>query len=396
MTRTVFRRALDWCVRNNVFIFSGKYYKQIDGCAMGSPLAPILADIFMNKLLENNIQRNGHDQTDITFIQTGLHPQIHLKLFVRYVDDTLAVFDNKDNALLFLKYLNSLHPSIKFTMECEEDEKLAFLDLLIIKSNGNVELTVYRKPTHSGVFTHFSSFIPHRYKVALVKTLICRSYRHCSSWHLFHAETKCITNMLMNNGYNKSHIKSIVGIFLSKCFDKNSGDGPKYGPEQFKVFIKLPYLGDISYKISSSMKSCLNQIKCGRLNLVFSYDFTRLENMFKFKDRQPKRLQNGVVYKITCSCGKMYIGETGRCLKTRISEHMKTSGTNITEVGQHLADNPTCSMSFEDVRVLAYENKMRKRRTLESLYIQDYNHTNIVNDNINSVPLNIFNIPRWR
>ena len=73
--------------------------------------------------------------------------QIHLKLFVRYVDDTLAVFGNKDNALLFRKYLNSLHPSIKFTMECKEDEKLAFLDLLIIKSNGNVELTVYRKPT---------------------------------------------------------------------------------------------------------------------------------------------------------------------------------------------------------------------------------------------------------
>ena len=105
------------------------------------------------------------------------------------------------------------------------------------------------------------------------------------------------------------------------------------------------------------MKSCLNQIKCGRLNLIFSHDFTRLETMFKFKDRQPKHLQNGVVYKITCSCGKMYIGETGRCLKTRISEHMKTSGTNITEVGQHLADNPTCSMSFEDV--FAYENKMR-------------------------------------
>ena len=145
-----------------------------------------------------------------------------------------------------------------------------------------------------------------------------------------------------------------------------------------------------------SMRSCLNQIKCGRLNLVFSHDFTRLENMFKFKDRQPKHLQSGVVYKITCSCGKMYIGETGRCLKTRISEHMKTSGTNITEVGQHLADNPTWSMSFEDVQVLAHENKMRKRRILESLYIQDYNHTNILNDNINPVPLYIFNIPRWR
>ena len=143
------------------------------------------------------------------------------------MDDTLAVFDNKENALLFLKYLNGLRPSIKFTMKCEEDDKLAFLDLLIIKSKGNVELTIYRKPTHSGVFTHFNSFIPHRYKVTLVKTLICRAYRHCSSWHLFHAEIECITDMLMNNGYNECHIKSIVGIFLDRCFNKDSGDEPK-------------------------------------------------------------------------------------------------------------------------------------------------------------------------
>ena len=92
----------------------------------------------------------------------------------------------------------------------------------------------------------------------------------------------------------------------------------------------------------------------------------------------------------------MYIGETGRCLKTRISEHMKTSSTNITEVGQHLAYNPTCAMSLEDVQVLAFEKKMRNIRILESLYIQDYNHMNLLNDNINSVPLYIFNIPKWR
>ena len=54
--------------------------------------------------------------------------------------------------------------------------------------------------------------------------------------------------------------------------------------------------------------------------------------------------------KLLVHCGKMYIGKSGRCLKTRINEHMKTSGTNITEVGQRLADNPTCAMSFEDVQ----------------------------------------------
>ena len=29
------------------FIFNSKFYNQIDGVAMGSPLAPVLADIFM-------------------------------------------------------------------------------------------------------------------------------------------------------------------------------------------------------------------------------------------------------------------------------------------------------------------------------------------------------------
>ena len=189
---------------------------------MGSPLAPILADIFINKLLESNIQRNDHDQMDVTFKQTEMYPQFILKLFVRYVDDTLAVFDTRANALLFLKYLNNLHPNIKFTMECEEDEKLAFLDLLIMKSNDNIVLTIYRKPTHSGVFTHFTSFIPHHYKVALVKTLICRAYRHCSSWLLFHEEIENVTDMLMNNGYNLSLIENTVKLFLGKCFNDNN------------------------------------------------------------------------------------------------------------------------------------------------------------------------------
>ena len=77
-----------------------------------------------------------------------MYPQFILKLFIKCVDDTLAVFDTQANALRFLKYLNSVHHDIKFTMECGEDDKLAFLDLLIMKSNDNIELKFYRKPTH--------------------------------------------------------------------------------------------------------------------------------------------------------------------------------------------------------------------------------------------------------
>ena len=105
------------------------------------------------------------------------------------------------------------------------------------------------------------------------------------------------------------------------------------------------------------------------------------------KTFKPKHLQSVVVYKIKCTCGKVYIGETGQCIKTRFDEHIKTSGTNITEVGKHLACSPTCTISFEDVSILAYEHRIRKRciLLLESLYIQDFNLREILNDNLHSV-----------
>ena len=83
-------------------------------------------------------------------------------------------------------------------------------------------------------------------------------------------ENENITDMLMNNGYNLSLIENTVKLFLGKCFnDNNNADNTKYGPDQFKVLIKLPFIGDMSHKVSSSMKSCLNQIKCGRVCLIF-------------------------------------------------------------------------------------------------------------------------------
>ncbi|VDP79739.1 unnamed protein product [Echinostoma caproni] len=51
---TELRALLKLCVRNVQFVFNGTIFRQINGVAMGSPLGPILADIFMSKL-ENNI-----------------------------------------------------------------------------------------------------------------------------------------------------------------------------------------------------------------------------------------------------------------------------------------------------------------------------------------------------
>ena len=392
MTKTIFKNSLNHCLKDNVFVFNGIFYKQIDGCAMGSPLAPILADIFMNHLLETKISREQHDFLNVTFVGNGDFSTFFLRVFIRYVDDTLAVFENEEDADRFLNYLNSLHPNIKFTCDKEVSDKLPLLDLLLIKdSDSNVEnisVTVYRKPTHSGVFTHFLSFVPFRYKIGLVKTLFDRAFKICSNWKLLHNELEKIVYMLSLNGYRKNFTYKIISKELDNRVQ--TGQKPIYeGPEKLKIYFKLPYIGDISKKV----RECINNSLPGKLKLIYTNTYSKLGHKFGFKDKQPKILKHDVVYRITCSCKRKYYGETSRPLKVRFDEHIDINSSS--EVGRHLASSPGCHITFDDCEIIAHESNMYKRRLIESLFIAENNDGNLLNDNTKSVPLYLFNLPSY-
>ena len=103
-------------------------------------------------------------------------------------------------------------------------------------------------------------------------------------------------------------------------------------------------------------------------------------------------MRHSVVYKIKCSCGKCYIGETERNLTTRLHEHSKTTG-KLTTVGEHLVENNTHVFDFENVEILGQTDSFRIKY-LESLFIQKYASSGeLINDADSSVPLNLFNIP---
>ena len=68
------------------FIFSSKFYNQIDGVAMGSPLAPVLANIFMGFHESKWLNKYNLNKP---------------KFYLRYVDDILAAFYNEQDSLNF-------------------------------------------------------------------------------------------------------------------------------------------------------------------------------------------------------------------------------------------------------------------------------------------------------
>ena len=97
-----------------------------------------------------------------------------------------VTFNSYLQLLKFVDYMNHQHSNIKFTFEVEKNNNFSFLDVKICKENNKFTTSVFRKPTFSGVFTNFDSFIPISYKHGLVNTLIFRCFKISSSYEKLH------------------------------------------------------------------------------------------------------------------------------------------------------------------------------------------------------------------
>lgn len=96
------------------------------------------------------------------------------------------------------------------------------------------------------------------------------------------------------------------------------------------------------------------------------------------KDKEPLNCPG--VYRIPCSCGKSYIGETGRNIATRISEHirsMKNRDSRGSAVTEHILDSDsTHYIRFDKVTVLSKEKFVVQRKVREAIEISRYPNFN--------------------
>ena len=104
-------RLIRLCVCNVQFLFNGTFYRQIDGVAMGSPLGPVLANIFMGHIEQQAAGTIGMNSV----------------FYCRYVDDILLVVEQTEHVEQILAALNNVHPNIKLTCESARKIKYRFL-----------------------------------------------------------------------------------------------------------------------------------------------------------------------------------------------------------------------------------------------------------------------------
>ena len=141
--RAVFVELMQTATSSVEFSFNNIMHRQIDGVAMGSPLGPSLANIFVG------------------YYEALLFKRVNKPLmYYRYVDDTFAVFNDEDECNEFFSHLNSLHPSLRFTFEKECNRTLPFLDVLVERNDHEFVTSIYRKPTFTGQYIRWNSSAP--------------------------------------------------------------------------------------------------------------------------------------------------------------------------------------------------------------------------------------------
>ena len=143
------KQLLYLCTKNVQFLFENKIYRQRYGVALGSPLGPLLADVFLGKIESTKL--NG-------FIDK-------CTIYKRYVDDIFCVNKKQVTTDEVPNVVNSVHSNLQLTCEAENNGKIWFLDMEItMLRNGCHQTEIFRKSTSINQYIHFGSFVPRHQK----------------------------------------------------------------------------------------------------------------------------------------------------------------------------------------------------------------------------------------
>ena len=153
---------INFCLDHSYFEYHGSFYSQTEGGPMGSPLTVALAEVRVSEI-------------ESLALSSSADPP---SLYKHFVDDGISRYRDRHHAEIFLQHLNSQSNDLVYTAEHPRSKgSLPFLDILL---HSDLSTSVYRKPTHTDSYTHYSTSAPQSTKDSLIRSLTRRAYDICS------------------------------------------------------------------------------------------------------------------------------------------------------------------------------------------------------------------------
>ena len=182
-TETIIRLSR-FVMQNNYFSYEDKFYYQIRGGAMGSPLTLTMANCYM------------------FFYERDIVKQINNSggLYLRYIDDIFLAINWPVRHLMkqvdrWNQFDFNIHLSANISFNAD------FLDLHMENQDGHLFTSVYHKPSHEPYYLPFYSVHPFHMKKNIPFTMLLRAIRYCSTFEAYLTERESIRMALLLNKY---------------------------------------------------------------------------------------------------------------------------------------------------------------------------------------------------
>ena len=403
---TTLIKIIEHVLQNNIFEFNGEYFKQLKGTAMGTPMAPTIANLFMGTL-EKKLLNDSPWQIDIDSWR-------------RFIDDILILWRHgKENLEKFIEWLNNQHDSIKFTASYGHTE-IPYLDISLSIVNGIIETDLYKKPTDANMILPFKSCHPAHCKRGIPYGQCLRLRRICSKDSNFNKRTLELKQNLMKRGYPQKLVNGAIEKVAKKSreevlqYKHNTKENtrvpviithnPTHPPlsswfkegmnvlhnsrRMQKALPKPPMIGErnsknlrnilmpsaIPSKTSTNSKPGCFKCKASRCVLckdhlveTTTFKSARTNQTFTIRENTTCKSSN-LVYLVDCAKCKdiQYVGETGQTVQKRFHGHRSdirnvNNPTNKADIEKHKKETLVArhfqgkDHSLEDLRVTVIE-----------------------------------------
>ena len=343
-------------LKSNAFRFGKTIYHQIMGTAMGTPMAPNYANIFMTKFETDLI--NSYYQKE------GIRPLV----WFRYIDDIFFIWtDGPEKLSDFIKHAQNFSESTKMKSKIKFDvnqstEKVNFLDVVVKLQRGVLVTSLYSKPTDAHMYLYTSSNHPKHVIKNIPKGQFIRIRRICSDMNDYKINSNILSEFLMKRGYCRKELAKVINdvaemkrdvllideqkaekdpqtIFVSEwhpCLSKLPSVLKKHfhllesDQELAKIFPTPP---SVAFRRPKSLRNHLIRsqlsmspkdeagtctFKCGRCKICKSLASSKEISNPKVENTTEKIMNYGtcssrnLIYAVRCKkCNCLYIGQTG-------------------------------------------------------------------------------------
>ena len=397
---TAFSLILSLVLKNNIFKFKNKFFIQISGIVMGTICGPSLANIFVSSL-----EKHWYSLNNPT-------------LYLRFIDDILLITNSNFNMNNFKNQFDNLKLNVI------SSTSVNFLDLNISINiiTNSLTFKLYTKPTNTFSYLLNSSNHPKSIFQNIPKSLFIRIRRICSFYHDYLFFSRTLISQLIKRGFDYHKINklaNVVGGFKREnLLNYKERDSDELNNNiYFKFFYdnSLPFLNKIIKKswleftnktnynlykttnlyltnsLQQNIKKTLlfnskpprqkkyttnlcDNLNCNICKFSLPHHFINLKDNFSIKIKNNSDCNSTMsVYFIICNkCKYFYIGQTGRCVKSRIEEHLrdiknhKLFQNKVTDVSLHF--NQLHHNSDSDFNFLIYASNLKEenRKSIES------------------------------